>query len=72
MKLMTLTAAVLCVAASGAFAKGHDQGNTAVPGAENVGSATVATAQAFGGLKGSRPDDKAPSEISPATENAGR
>lgn len=35
------------LAATGAFAKAHDQGNTAVPG-ENVKTETVAAAQTLG------------------------
>ncbi|MCV2867467.1 hypothetical protein OEW28_02365 [Defluviimonas sp. WL0002] len=72
MKMIALSAAVLCIAASGAMAKGHDQGNTAVPGAEDVGSGTVANAQALGGAKGNRPNDKGPSAANLAAEIAGR
>lgn len=72
MKLIAITTAVLCVAASGAVAKGHDQGNTEVPGADNVGSVTVTNAQALGGAKGNRPDDKGPSASNPAASKAGR
>jgi hypothetical protein len=72
MKLFAIAAAVLCVTATGAFAKGHDQGDTVVPGAEDVGSLTVAGAQSLGGAKGNRPDDKGPSESNPAAGNAGR
>lgn len=72
MKKILLTAAVLCVAAPAAFAKGHDQGNTAIPGAEDVGSVTVTNAQALGGARGNRPDDKGPSANNPAAEMAGR
>ena len=72
MKTIVLSAAVLCIAASGMMAKGHDQGNTAVPGAEDVGSGTVSNAQTLGGAKGNRPDDKGPSAGNPATSKAGR
>ena len=72
MKMIVLSAAVLCIAASGAMAKGHDQGNTAVPGAEDVGTVTVTNAQALGGAKGNRPDDKGPSADNSAAANAGR
>ena len=68
---MTLTAATLCLAASGAFAKGHNQGDTKVPGMD-VGTETLTTSQALGGLKGQRPDDKGPSADNPAIEKAGR
>ncbi len=56
--------------AGGAFAKAHDQGQTAVPGA-NVGTETVATSHRLGELKGNRPADKGPKD-SPAVDNAGR
>ena len=69
-KVAALGAALAAVAATGALAKAHNQGNTAVPG-ENVGAETVTTSQALGGLKGKRPSDKGPSE-SPAIGNAGR
>lgn len=78
MKMIAITATVLCVAATGALAKGHDQGNSdvpgAVPGADNVGSVTVTNAQALGGAGalGGRPADKGPSADNPAVENAGR
>jgi hypothetical protein len=39
--------AILATAATGAFAKAHDQGQTAVPG-ENVQEETVAPAQTLG------------------------
>ena len=68
---MTLTAATLCLAASGAFAKGHNQGNTEVPGMDDVGSFTVTNAQTEGGVQGNRPDDKGPKADNPGT-NAGR
>ena len=71
MKMLTLTATLLCIAASGAFAKGHNQGDTEVPGMD-VGTGTVATAQILGGVKGNRPDDKGPMGDNPATTNAGR
>lgn len=72
MKTIVLSAAVLCIAASGAIAKGHDQGNTTAPGADDVGTVTVTNAQALGGVKGNRPDDKGPSAGNPAAGKAGR
>ena len=63
---MTLTAATLCLAASGAFAKAHNQGDTDVPGMD-VGTETVTVSQLLGGIKGQRPDDKGPS-----ADNAGK
>lgn len=72
MKLIALTATVICLCAPAAFAKGHDQGRTEVPGADNVGSGTVAGAQGLGGAVGERPDDKGPSASNPATDKAGR
>lgn len=65
-----MTTAVALLAATGAFAKAHDQGQTEVPGA-GVGEQTVAGAQGLGGAKGNRPDDKGPTN-SPAIDNAGR
>ena len=72
MKLITIAATVLCVAASGAMAKGHDQGSTEAPGANDVGSTTVGSAQTLGGAKGNQPDDKGPSDSNPAAGKAGR
>lgn len=72
MKKISLTVAVLCLAAPVASAKGHDQGNTVVPGADDVGSVTVSSAQALGGALGERPDDKGPSAENPAAGKAGR
>ena len=72
MKLITLTATVICLTTPAAFAKGHDQGNTAVPGADDVGLVTVTNAQALGGALGERPDDKGPSTTNPAQTKAGR
>jgi hypothetical protein len=65
-----LAISILSLVATGAFAKGHDQGSTAVPG-EDVGTETVAASQSLGGIKGNRPDDKGPTD-SPAVTNAGR
>ena len=65
-----LAISILTMVATGAFAKGHDQGSTAVPGM-NVGTETVAASQSLGGIKGNRPDDKGPTN-SPAVINAGR
>ena len=56
--------------AGGAFAKAHDQGQTAVPG-KDVGTETVGPAQSLGSIKGNRPADKGP-KSSPAVTNAGR
>ena len=61
---------IMSIAATGVFAKSHDQGSTAVPG-ENVGAETVAASQTLGSKKGNRPDDKGPTN-SPAIVNAGR
>ena len=72
MKFLTLTATVICLSAPAAFAKAHDQGSTAVPGADDVGSVTVTNAQALGAAKGNRPDDKGPSANNPAAGKAGR
>lgn len=65
-----LAIAMMSALATGAFAKGHDQGSTEVPGMD-TGTETVAAAQSLGGRKGNRPDDKGPTD-SPAIENAGR
>jgi uncharacterized protein YdeI (BOF family) len=61
---------VISLLATGAFAKGHNQSNTEVPGAD-TGTETVASSQSLGGIKGNRPDDKGPTD-SPAIANAGR
>ncbi len=71
-RIIFTSVAALCMATTGAMAKGHDQGSTEVPGAENVGSVTVATAQALGGAKGKRPEGGGPSADNPAAGNAGR
>lgn len=68
-KILMTTAAV-CLAATGAFAKAHDQGQTNVPG-QNVGAETVGPAQTLGGARGNRPADKGPTN-NPAVGNAGR
>ncbi len=65
-----LAVSIMCIVSTGAFAKGHNQSGTAVPGM-NVGSETVAASQSLGGIKGNRPDDKGPTN-SPAITNAGR
>lgn len=65
-----LAISILSMVATSAFAKGHDQGSTAVPGID-VGTETVAASQSLGGIKGNRPDDKGPTD-SPAVTNAGR
>lgn len=72
MKRITLSAAALCLVAGSAFAKAHDQGNTDVPGAGDVGSGTVSSAQSLGGALGERPDGKGPSSNNPASGKAGR
>jgi hypothetical protein len=63
-------ATLISLLTTGAFAKGHDQGSTEVPGM-NTGTETVAASQSLGGLKGNRPADKGPTD-SPAVANAGR
>lgn len=65
-----LAISILGMMATSAFAKGHDQGSTAVPGMD-VGKETVAASQSLGGAKGNRPADKGPTD-SPAVMNAGR
>jgi hypothetical protein len=65
-----LGAILAATAATGAFAKSHDQGQTAVPGMD-VGTETVGPAQTLGTAKGNRPADKGPKD-SPAVANAGR
>ncbi|RYG89986.1 hypothetical protein EU803_15325 [Loktanella sp. IMCC34160] len=72
MKLTALSAAILFGTVGAAFAKGHDQGNTVVPGADDVGTVTVFSAQSLGGALGERPDDKGPAADNPAQWNAGR
>ncbi|MCV2866382.1 hypothetical protein [Defluviimonas sp. WL0075] len=69
-RTILVTTAALCLAASGVLAKGHDQGQTDIPGV-GVGAQTVGPAQSLGGAKGNRPDDKGPIN-SPAIGNAGR
>ena len=71
-RIIFTSVALLCMATTGAVAKGHDQGSTTVPGAEDVGSATVATAHVLGGAKGMRPEGKGPGANNPAAGNAGR
>lgn len=61
---------LLSVVATGALAKGHDQGSSAVPGMD-TGIETVAAAHTLGNTKGNRPADKGPTN-SPAVANAGR
>lgn len=56
-----LTTVVISTLATGAFAKGHDQGQTEVPG-ESVKTETVAAAHTLGGGKGNRPNDKGPTK----------
>jgi hypothetical protein len=65
-----LAVTIMSVLATGAFAKGHNQGATAVPGMD-TGTETVAGAHTLGSAKGNRPADKGPSD-SPAVANAGR
>ena len=59
-----LTASALAVALTGgaAFAKAHDQGSTADPGA-NVKTETVGPAQTLGAGKGNRPTDLPPGQM---------
>ncbi len=66
------SATILLIAASAASAKGHSQGNTAIPGADDVGSVTVASAHTLGSAKGNRPEGKGPKANNPAPKNAGR
>ena len=70
MKSMTILAISASLMAGGAIAKGHDQGQTEVPGA-SVGSETVAAAHTLGGARGNRPADKGPTK-SRAVDKAGR
>ena len=72
MNRIILTATALCLAAPVAFAKGHDQGGTPVPGADDVGSVTVTSAQSLGGLVGKRPEGKGPKATNPARTRGGR
>lgn len=66
----TFVAMMVSLIATGAFAKGHNQSGTDVPGMD-TGTETVAAAQSLGGIKGNRPDGKGPSD-SPAITKAGR
>jgi len=59
-KLIAVAVTTALLASGAAFAKGHDQGSTTVPG-EDVGTGTVAASQTLGSAKGNRPDDKGPS-----------
>jgi hypothetical protein len=68
-----LALAIGVATAPGAFAKAHDQGQTATPGA-NVGAETVTAAQTLGGKRGNGkgPGDT-PAGANPGnSENAGR
>lgn len=67
-KILAIT--IISMVATSAFAKGHDQSATAVPGMD-TGTETVAASHTLGGAKGNRPADKGPTN-SPAIENAGR
>lgn len=49
-RTVLMTAAAICLAATGAFAKAHDQGQTDVPGM-SVGTETVGPAQSLGGKR---------------------
>jgi hypothetical protein len=71
-RIIFTSVALLCMVTTGAVAKGHDQGNTTVPGAEDVGSFTVTVAQTLGSGKGNRPEGKGPGANNPAAGNAGR
>ena len=70
MKSITILAISATLMAGGAMAKGHDQGQTEVPGA-SVGTETVAAAHTLGGAKGNRPEGKGPTKSS-AAGKAGR
>lgn len=71
-RIIFTSVALFCMASTGAMAKGHDQGSTVIPGAENVGSLTVASAQTLGSAKGNRPEGRGPGANNPAAGNAGR
>ena len=71
-RIILTSIVTLCIAASGAMAKGHDQGRTDVPGAEDVGTLTVFTAQSLGGSLGERPLGKGPNADNNASGNSGR
>ncbi|NNE79458.1 MAG: hypothetical protein HKN18_04215 [Silicimonas sp.] len=70
MKRTTILAIAVIMTAGSASAKGHDQGQTDVPGA-SVGSETVGPAHTLGGARGNRPDDKGPTKAR-AVDKAGR
>lgn len=67
-RAILIIAAAIFMIANGAFAKGHDQGQTDVPG-KSVGTETVAAAHTLGGAKGNRPADKGLSDR-PASSTA--
>lgn len=60
---------VLCLATTGAIAKGHDQGKTEDPGT-SVKTETVAAAHTLGSAKGNRPADKGPNKSKAVTQSA--
>ncbi|SDY81941.1 hypothetical protein SAMN05444004_103221 [Jannaschia faecimaris] len=66
--IMTATA-VSAVAATGAFAKGHDQGRNEGQPEISTGQ-TVGAAQTLGGSQGNRPADRGPTK-SQGSANAG-
>jgi hypothetical protein len=69
----TLVLALGAVTAPGAFAKGHDQGQTDTPGA-NVGAETVSSAQTLGAARGNgKGPGMTPAGVNPGnSENAGQ
>lgn len=71
MKPVVITAALMSLAAPAAFAKGHDQSNTEVPGA-NVVAETVGPAQTLGRGLDNRPEDKGPKADKPGKSRGGR
>ena len=69
MNRIAIASLVAATLATGAFAKGHNQADTAVPGQD--AGATSAAAQTLGSAKGNRPADKTP--MSPGkSASAGR
>lgn len=69
MKTFIVAASLAGLVTTSALAKGHNQGDTEVPG-KNVGAETVASSQSLGSTKGNRPEDKAPANS--ASDKAGR
>ena len=58
MNRIVVASIVAATLATGAFAKGHNQADTEVPGQD--AGATSSAAQTLGSAKGNRPADKAP------------